>query len=42
MADKRLNLDPLIGGVWPLDQWQDAFGAMHQGTIAKAILKPCN
>ena len=42
MAAGRLNLDPLIGGVWPLEEWQAAFDAMHQGKIVKAVLKPCS
>ncbi len=42
MAAGRLNLDPLIGGVWPLEEWQAAFDVMHQGKIVKAVLKPCS
>lgn len=36
----QLNLDPVIGGVWALDEWHTAFEAMHSGDIVKAILKP--
>ena len=36
----QLNLDPVIGGVWPLEEWHSAFEAMHSGNIVKAILKP--
>ncbi|MFL3656813.1 MAG: zinc-binding dehydrogenase [Opitutales bacterium] len=36
----QLNLDPVIGGVWALDDWHTAFDAMHSGDIVKAILKP--
>ncbi len=42
MAAGRLNLGPLISGVWPLEEWQAAFDAMHQGKIVKAVLKPCS
>ncbi len=35
-----LNVDPIIGGIWPLDQWRTAFETMHSGRIAKAVLKP--
>ncbi len=35
-----LNIDPIIGGVWPLEQWKTAFEAMHSGQIAKAVLRP--
>jgi alcohol dehydrogenase/L-iditol 2-dehydrogenase len=40
LADGRLNIDPIIGGVWPLQQWRDAFDAMHEGRVVKAVLKP--
>ncbi len=36
----RLDLDPVIGGVWPLDEWQTAFESMHSAEIVKAVLKP--
>jgi alcohol dehydrogenase/L-iditol 2-dehydrogenase len=35
-----LNIKPIIGGVWPLEQWREAFEAMHSGKIAKAVLTP--
>lgn len=35
-----LDLDPLIGGVWELEEWHEAFEAMHSGSIPKAVLKP--
>jgi alcohol dehydrogenase/L-iditol 2-dehydrogenase len=35
-----LNVDPIIGGVWPLKEWRTAFEAMHSGKIAKAVLRP--
>ncbi|WP_092053250.1 zinc-binding dehydrogenase [Planctomicrobium piriforme] len=35
-----LDLDPVMGGIWPLEQWHEAFETMHSGTIAKAVLKP--
>jgi alcohol dehydrogenase/L-iditol 2-dehydrogenase len=35
-----LDVEPVIGGVWPLDQWHQAFETMHSGSIAKAVLKP--
>ena len=40
LADGSLDVRPLIGGVWPLDQWHTAFETMHSGRIAKAVLKP--
>ncbi len=35
-----LDVQKIIGGVWPLEQWHEAFEAMHSGKIAKAVLKP--
>ena len=35
-----LNVDPIIGGEWPLSAWRDAFETMHSGAIAKAVLRP--
>jgi alcohol dehydrogenase/L-iditol 2-dehydrogenase len=35
-----LDVEPVIGGVWPLEQWQSAFEEMHSGRIVKAVLKP--
>jgi alcohol dehydrogenase/L-iditol 2-dehydrogenase len=40
LATGALNIDPIIGGVWPLAQWREAFEAMHSGKIAKAVLRP--
>ena len=36
----QLNLDPVIGGIWPLEEWREAFEAMHSAEIVKAVLKP--
>lgn len=35
-----LDLSPIMGGIWPLEHWHEAFETMHSGTIAKAVLKP--
>ncbi len=40
LSEGMLNIDPIIGGVWPITQWRDAFETMHGGEIIKAILKP--
>jgi L-iditol 2-dehydrogenase len=40
LATARLDVKPIVGGTWPLQQWRDAFEAMHSGKIAKAVLKP--
>jgi alcohol dehydrogenase/L-iditol 2-dehydrogenase len=40
LATKQLDVSPLVGGIWPLEQWQDAFEKMHSGEIVKAVLRP--
>ena len=38
LSSGRLNIDPIIGGQWKLEQWKDAFTTMHSGEIVKAVL----
>jgi len=40
LAARRLAVDPLIGGVWDLFHWDEAFAAMHEGRIVKGVLQP--
>ncbi len=40
LATGLLDVEPVIGGVWPLAEWRTAFESMHSGKIAKAVLKP--
>jgi alcohol dehydrogenase/L-iditol 2-dehydrogenase len=40
MSTGQLDVKPIIGGVWPLAEWREAFETMHSGEIAKAVLKP--
>ena len=40
LASAQLDVTPIIGGIWALDQWQEAFEKMHSGRIVKALLKP--
>jgi len=35
-----LDLSPVLGGTWALENWQEAFETMHSGAIPKAVLKP--
>ena len=35
-----LDVEPVIGGTWPLQDWHEAFELMHSGKIAKAVLTP--
>jgi alcohol dehydrogenase/L-iditol 2-dehydrogenase len=40
LASKRLDVAPIIGGVWGLTDWKEAFESMHSGKVVKSILKP--
>jgi alcohol dehydrogenase/L-iditol 2-dehydrogenase len=35
-----LDVGPVIGGQWPLDQWHEAFEKMHRGDVVKSVLIP--
>ncbi|MBI2498088.1 MAG: zinc-binding dehydrogenase [Opitutae bacterium] len=40
LASNRLDVRPIIGGIWPLAEWHEAFEKMHRGDILKAVLRP--
>ena len=40
LASGQLDIDPIIGGVWPYAQWHEAFETMHDRRIVKAVLHP--
>jgi len=40
LASGRLNVKPIIGGIWKLTDWHQAFEAMHSGKVVKSILQP--
>ncbi len=40
LSTGALDVGKIIGGVWPLEQWHEAFEKMHSGQIVKAVLKP--
>jgi alcohol dehydrogenase/L-iditol 2-dehydrogenase len=40
IATGTLPVGVILGGTWPLEQWHEAFEAMHSGEIAKAVLRP--
>ncbi len=40
MSSGQFDVKPIIGGVWPIAKWQDAFEAMHRGDVVKSVLKP--
>ncbi len=40
LASGRLDVRPIIGGIWPITQWQEAFEKMHHGEVVKSVLTP--
>jgi alcohol dehydrogenase/L-iditol 2-dehydrogenase len=40
LASKKLDVIPIIGGVWPITDWRVAFEKMHSGEVVKSVLKP--
>ena len=40
LGSRRLDVRPVIGGVWQLAEWHEAFERMHRGEIVKAVLRP--
>ena len=40
LASGQLDVKPIIGGVWPITEWQEAFEKMHKGDVVKSVLKP--
>ena len=40
MASGRLDVKPIIGGIWELKDWKQAFEQMHRGQVVKSVLKP--
>ena len=40
LASGQLNVEPIIGGRWPLPEWETAFTKMHRGEVVKSVLIP--
>lgn len=40
LAGGQLDVKPVIGGVWPITDWHEAFEKMHKGEVVKSVLKP--
>jgi L-iditol 2-dehydrogenase len=40
LAGGQLDVKPIIGGVWPITEWHEAFEKMHKGEVVKSVLKP--
>jgi len=40
LTSRALDVLPIIGGRWPIDQWHEAFEAMHSGQTVKSLIIP--
>jgi L-iditol 2-dehydrogenase len=40
MSSNQLDVMPIIGGVWAITDWREAFEQMHSGKVVKSVLKP--
>jgi L-iditol 2-dehydrogenase len=40
LTSGQLDVGPIIGGTWALEDWHEAFEKMHSGQIVKSVLKP--
>lgn len=40
LASGKIDLEPILNRVAPLEEWQEIFGEMHSGKIVKGVLKP--
>lgn len=40
LASGQMKVRPIIGGVWGVNDWHEAFEKMHKGEVVKSILRP--
>jgi len=40
LSSGQLDVKPIIGGVWAVTDWHEAFEKMHKGEVVKSVLKP--
>lgn len=40
MTSGALDVQPIIGGVWPICEWHQAFDEMHSGNVVKSVIRP--
>jgi alcohol dehydrogenase/L-iditol 2-dehydrogenase len=40
LGTRQLDLTPILGGTFPVEQWQTAFEKMHSGEFIKSVIKP--
>ena len=40
LGSGTLDVKPIIGGIWSISSWKEAFEKMHHGEVIKSVLKP--
>lgn len=40
LASGELDVTPIVGGEWSLENWHEAFEQMHRGEVVKSVLRP--
>lgn len=40
ISSGQLEVKHIVGGVWPITEWQEAFEKMHRGEVVKSVLRP--
>lgn len=40
LASGELDVEPITGGIWGVEDWNEAFEEMHSGRIVKSVLRP--
>jgi len=40
LSSGQLNVQPIIGGIWSINDWHEAFEKMHRGEVVKSVLRP--
>jgi len=40
LGDGQFDVAPIIGGVWSITDWHQAFEKMHAGEVVKSVLRP--
>ncbi len=40
LSNGQFNVQRIIGGVWPITEWETAFKKMHRGEVVKSVLRP--
>ena len=40
LGSGQLDVEPIIGGKWPIQEWHEAFEKMHRGDVVKSVLIP--